>query len=247
MNLKEEISEWLGERVDAVGFAPVSRFDDAPEQHHPSRICKNAATVIVFGKTIPRGMLRSPDYNLYIMQRAYHSMYPYLDELGLALANRLEAAADCLAVPVPSYAPLVFHGREPWGLLSLKHAAVRAGLGSFGNNGLMHHPRYGTLLRLGAVVTSAELPGDPMIEDSPCLEKCKACFEACPSSAFDETGTFRKMTCLAQTIKHAIYPIAFSTEEGRRHIERVVNTAGNNYWLACDKCLSVCPSNRNRK
>jgi epoxyqueuosine reductase len=246
MDVKQQIAKRLEGQVDALGFAPVDRFDDAPEPHHPSRVCKNARTVIVFGKTVPRGMLRSPDYSLFILQRAYHSMYPYLDDLALSLSTWLEAQGEFLAVPVPSYAPLVFQDREPWGVLSLKHAAERAGLGSFGKNGLIHHPQFGTLLRLGAVVTDAELPGDSAIPRDPCPEQCDACVNACPPNALKETGEFKKMTCLAHTIKHAIYPIAFNTPEGFKHIERVVNTAGYNYWLDCDRCLGVCPSNRSQ-
>jgi epoxyqueuosine reductase len=243
MDLKNNIINYLEGSVDAVGFAPVNRFDDAPDRHHPSQVCKNAQTVIVIGKVVPRGMLHSPDYNLYIMHRSYHTVYPYLDELTLNLSNWIEAQGRYLAVPVPSYAPMVFHDREPWGILSLKHAAVNAGLGSFGKNGLMHHPQYGTLLRLAAVVINAELPGDPIITDSPCPEECNSCHEACPNKAFAEDGSFQKMTCLAKIIKHAIYPLAFQTAESFKYMERVVNTAGHNYWLACHTCLKVCPNN----
>ena len=48
------------------------------------------------------------------------------------------------------------------------------------------------------------------------------------------------------TIKHAMYPLAFKDEIGLKHIERVINTAGYNYWLACDECLKVCPLNKKR-
>lgn len=243
MDLKQEIIQNLAGKVDAIGFAPVERFDNAPEQHHPSQVCKNARTVIVFGKAVPRGMIHSPAYNLFIMHRAYHSTYPYLDELALMLSNWIEGKGRHLAVPIPSYAPMVFHGREPWGIVSLKHAAVEAGLGIFGKNGLMHHPIYGTLLRLGAVITSADMPGDPKLEGSPCAEKCSACLKACPSKALRDDASFKKMTCLGHTIKHAIYPLALQTPEGMQQIERVVNTAGYNYWLACDTCLKVCPNN----
>jgi epoxyqueuosine reductase QueG len=136
---------------------------------------------------------------------------------------------------------------EPWGVLSLKHACVQAGLGVFGKNGLMHNPTYGTLLRPGAVVTNAELPGDPIIEDDPCPEKCDACIKACPSGALQEDGTFKKMDCLGYLVKHAIYPLALKTETGLKNIERVINTAGYNYWLTCNECLRVCPSNRPKK
>lgn len=245
--MKREILERFGGSVDALGFAPVDRFNAGPEEHHPDRICENAKTVIVFGKTVPRGMLHSPNYGLFIMHRSYHSMYPYLDDLALAMSNWIEAQGKHLAVPVPSYAPMVFHGREPWGVLSLKHAAVNAGLGRFGMNGLVHHPTYGTLIRFAAVVTDVELQGDRVLTDSPCPDKCHACVKACPSKAFGESGSFQKMTCMAHTIKHAMYPIAFEKPEGLKHIERVINTAGYNYWLTCHTCLKVCPSNRSKK
>jgi epoxyqueuosine reductase QueG len=245
-NLKEHLVEWLGDRVDAVGFAPVDRFDGAPERHHPARICKDAKTVIVLGTAVPRGILRSPDYSLYFLHRTYHSVYPYLDSLALALSNWLEAQGDILAVPIPSFAPLVYNGLEPWGILSLKHAAVRAGLGSFGRSGYVFHPRYGALLRLSAVVTNAELPGDPapdMAKD-PCPPKCRACIKVCPSKAFDEQFKFDKLACLTHTIKHAIYPLALQSEDAFKHLERITNTAGYNYWIDCCECLKVCPNNR---
>jgi len=244
MDLEARILQWLWGRADTVGFAPVERFEEAPEKHHPSCVLQHARTVIVFGKAVPRGMLRSPDYGLYVMHRAYHTLYPYLDELALELSLWIEDQGDYLAVPIPSYAPMVIQEREPWGILSLKHAAVCAGLGSFGKNELVHNARYGTLLRFGAVVTSAELPGDPISHESPCPDECAACSKACPAKAFAENGSFQKMKCLAHTIKHAIYPLAFRTPEDFKHMGRVINTAGYNYWLTCNNCMRVCPSNR---
>ena len=247
MDLKQAVIDHLEGKVDAIGFAPVERFEDAPEAHHPTRICKDAKSVIVFGNTVPRGMLHSPDYSLYMLHRTYHSVYERLNELGLMLSNWIEAQGNYLAVPIPSFAPLVYHELEPWGVLSLKHASLKAGLGAFGKNGLMHNPTYGTLLRPGAVVTSAELPGDPIIEEDPCPENCDACFKICPSKALDKDGPFKKMECLGYLVKHAIYPLALKTEKGLQQIERVINTAGYNYWLTCNECLRVCPSNCPKK
>lgn len=244
--LRESIINSFGFRANAVGFAPVERFDDAPGRHCPPNVCKDAQTVIVFGIAVPQGMLRSPDYNLYMLHRSYHTVYKYLDELSLEMCNFIESRGDYLAVPIPSYAPMVFHENEPWGIMSLKHAAVRAGLGAFGKSGQVYHPKYGSLLRLGAVVTNAELPGDLMIEDDPCPPKCTACQKNCPPNAFDDAGKFDKMICLRYAIKHAIYPLTLKDELGLKHIERVTNTAGYNYWLACDECLKVCPINRTR-
>ncbi len=47
--LKSDIQEYMAPLVTEIGFAPVDRFDQTPEAHHPSRICKDAQTVIVFG------------------------------------------------------------------------------------------------------------------------------------------------------------------------------------------------------
>ena len=69
VELKQAIINHLGENVGAVGFAPIDRFNNAPEMHHPANTCQDARTVIVFGITEPQGMLRSPDYNLYLLYR----------------------------------------------------------------------------------------------------------------------------------------------------------------------------------
>lgn len=239
--LKEQIINYLGDRVTTIGFAPVDRFEDAPKGHHPKDSCKGARTVIVYAIAMPQGMLKSPEHNLHYLHRCYHTVYPKLDDIGLELSNYIESQGDYLAVPVPAFAPLIVeNGKEPWGLISLKHAAVKAGLGAFGKNGLFHHPRYGALLRPGAVITSAEIPGDPTIEESPCPPKCNACHEICPVNAFDKEGSFSKMDCLPYCIKHAIYGVV---DWEKVSLERVLNTAGYNYWLECDKCLQVCPNN----
>ena len=245
-NLKQAIVDEFGSRVDALGFAPVERFAEAPAGRGPDRVCRQAQSVVVMGVRVPRGMLRSPDFGLYAMHRTYHSVYPLLDELTLRLANFIEMKTGGLAVPVPSFAPLKYEGPEPWGILSLKHAAVRAGLGAFGRGGLVINPEHGSLLRLGAVVTDQALPGDPVQDEDPCPEGCRACHQACPSKAFDDDGQFHKLTCLKDTIKHAIYPLAIKSADDLKHLERINNTAGLNYWLTCNNCLKACPANARR-
>jgi len=82
VELKKMVAEQFSPRLSAIGFAPVDRFDGAPEKHNPDNACKDAQTVIVFGITVSQGMLRSPDYNLHLLHRSYHTVYKHLDEYG---------------------------------------------------------------------------------------------------------------------------------------------------------------------
>lgn len=243
MSNKENIRSYAASMgADVVGFSSKDRFDDGPDTHHPSALLKNAQTVIVYGRAIPKGILHSVEYGLYFLHRTYHSVYPFLDELGLALSKKIEEEGG-LAVPIPSYAPLVYNDLEPWGILSLKHAAVFSGLGSFGRNELVFNPKYGSLLRFGAVVTDMEFEPDDMNYEDPCPPNCKACIKGCPNDAFTN-GSFDKIKCMSNTIRHGIFPIALKDKAGLKNIELILNTVGYNYWIKCFECLRVCPLNR---
>jgi len=113
----------------AIGLAPAERFRDAPEKHHSNELCRNARAVIVLGITVAKGIAASPDYHLYALQGSYRTTCRRLYEVSLELCMYIESFDNHHAVPVPSCAPMVFQGMEPWGILSLKHAAVFAGLG----------------------------------------------------------------------------------------------------------------------
>lgn len=97
------------------------------------------------------------------------------------------------------------------------------------------------------MITSVERPGNQVIKDDPCPKGCNACQKKCPARAFTDSGEFNKMTCLPYSVKHAIYPLALKGADALKYIERVVNTAGHDYWLACDECLKACPNNRIKK
>lgn len=119
------------------------------------------------------------------------------------------------------------------------------GTGPFGRSGQAYHPEYGALLRFGAVVTAAALPGDGVVEKDPCPPRCNACREARPPGAFPG-GSSRRRHAWAMPSGTASTASPLGDEEGLKRIEMIVNTAGCNYWIACDECVKVCPLNKGK-
>ena len=148
--------------LDIVGIASVDDklFLEAPIEHRPKEVLEGAKSVIVTGKTMPRGTFKLRYHHLNTVHRLYHSIYKFLDICATRISDYIENQGY-YAIPIPAYIPLVFHDLLPWGIISLKHAAVAAGLGQMARNGLFIHPEYGTLIRLSAVLTTAELIPDP--------------------------------------------------------------------------------------
>ena len=71
---------------------------------------------------------------------------------------------------------------------SHRHAAVAAGLGTFGLNKLLLTPQYGPRQRLVSIITQAPLEPDPMLSEPVCLgTKCSLCIKECPAQAFERS------------------------------------------------------------
>lgn len=108
--------------------------------------------------------------------------------------------------------------------------AARAGLGFVGKNGLIIVPGIGSMVLLGEVVTTLELP-----PDTPVAERCGACtrcLSACPTQAFVAPFVLDARRCVSYlTIEHRG---AFAVE-----LRESVGT----HLFGCDDCQTVCPFN----
>lgn len=65
-------------------------------------------------------------------------------------------------------------------IISQKHAAQAAGLGTIGRHSLLITPEFGSMVWLGAVLVDAELEADPLLK--PLCTNCNLCAEACPEA-----------------------------------------------------------------
>lgn len=112
-----------------------------------------------------------------------------------------------------------------------KAYAASAGLGFIGRNGLLIHPRLGSFLFLGVVLTDAEVTPDVVRPALPGCGTCTACCAACPTDALHSPWRLDVPRCLAHV-----------TVTSREPVPPGLPLAGHLY--GCDLCQDVCPYNR---
>ncbi|HUL61673.1 MAG TPA: hypothetical protein VLT35_01315, partial [Methanocella sp.] len=116
-------------------------------------------------------------------------------------------------------------GKKLRGAVSLKRAAVQAGLGRMGKNTLLGNDRYGNMLWLGGVLTTAELGADPVAAYGGCIPGCLLCLDACPVKALDGVSIDQRACG-----RHAFGE------------ERVLFRGHGGWRIKCNACCRVCPS-----
>ncbi len=205
--------------ADVCGFADIGRFTDAPAGFGPADVFAGCRTVIVLGVALPRGAL---DVNPRIV---YNHANTIAQQEADRIAFRLSAAVgerfggSAVAVPGDTtYEYWYPERKEGRGILSMKHAAVQAGIGTLGKSTLLLNRRFGTRLDLAAVLTELDLAPDPLA-DPLCLPNCRLCLDSCPAQALDGKRALQK-PCREHT---------YATNVRGFHI------------VNCNTCRRVCP------
>lgn len=216
-----------------VGFAPISRFDNAPDVYNPKAIFPQTKTLIAMAVPQIRGTLKTIEEGTY--WQAYNvDSYYYLNQILAPMMLR----AVCMtletnghtAVPVhnPFFNNLGRKTREehpagPDGMISLRVAGVAAGLGEFGHHKLLLTPEFGPRQRVFAVLTDAELEPTPLFRGKVC-DSCMECTKGCLANAIPKE---RSSKILIEDVEYSHAPLDL---KACHHVHRGESPEFSPFW-----------------
>jgi NAD-dependent dihydropyrimidine dehydrogenase PreA subunit len=198
--------------------------------------------------------IRSPRRSVANLE--FHRTGHALDEVGRRIAVALSAKGHRAINPSMAFPMEMddFPGRG-W-IVSHKKVAVAAQLGRMGIHRNVIHPRFGSFVLLGTVLTTAEIDGTPEpLSFDPCVS-CKLCVAACPVGAIEPDGGFRFSACYDHNYREFMTGFGDFVEEvadsrDRRDLrERVSISETASMWQSlayqpnykAAHCVAVCPA-----
>jgi epoxyqueuosine reductase len=251
-NLKEKIRQLVQSLdVDDIGFA-TARDYQSPRSPVLSTIFPGVKSLIVLAF---KELSNCESKNMQVAMGGRLDLTYFLRTLNYRLGRYLEKEfnAKAMTVAPANHLHLSYDTKGMVGDVSLRHAAVAAGLGNFGRHNLVIHPRLGSRVVFSAILTDLELPPDPPVLEKLC-DNCNLCVENCPAGALQEEGKTDVKKCLNYSQPYGIgSQIAFwnkfagGTVEGQKkmlkdiHFWRLcqANIVGPQYF--CFNCVASCP------
>lgn len=187
--------------ADDVGFVAIDRPELDDQRDEIRGVLPSTRTLVAFVVRINPASVRAPARS--VANAEFHEGYDDTAETGRAVARGLERMG-AQAVAVPAGFPMEvqrFPGRA-W-TVAHKPVAQAAGLGVMGIHRNVIHPRFGSYVLLGTVLTDAAVEaaeeGRPL-DYNPCLE-CKLCVAACPVGAIAPDGRFDLSACITHNYR----------------------------------------------
>lgn len=186
-----EISRLAG--ADDAAAVSIDHPDLAEEKPFVLAAMPAARSLIALVQRTLPGNIRSPKRGVANLE--FHRTGDEMNEIARRVVQALNERGYAAMNPPPAF-PMemeAFPGRT-W-IVSHKRVAVAAGLGRMGLHRNVIHPRFGSFVLLGTVLTAAEVAdAPPPLDFNPCIE-CKLCVAACPVGAIEPDGAFRFSAC----------------------------------------------------
>ena len=214
-----------GLEVDLVGVASVTDMESRLHDQVVT-LLPDAKSVVVFAMEIYPEVLDHSRPDKVMGEASTRDMLvPHMEYLNGRITKAAYDTAKTFrrlgfkSLPMPP-ANHPTDQRYLTAVLSYKHAAVAAGLGTIGRHSLLVTPQFGPRVRLGCLLTQAELRPSPRISDRLC-DDCNNCIAACPANALSEP---------ADGVSYAINKYACGVYRG---------AAGS-----CSECMRMCSQGR---
>lgn len=210
--------------VDVVGVASLEDWKGTKLEETALKLLPQARSVVVFAMEIYREILdlASPGRAMGVT-----SLNDLLDANATFLNGRLTKASydvarasrelGMKALPLPA-AGCPLDTRFLQAVISYKHAAQAAGLGTIGKHSLLITPHFGPRVRISCCLTEASLE-PARVEASWECASCSICIDGCPAGALAEPQAGEA---------YAINKFACSSFR---------NASGG-----CAECMRLCPS-----
>ena len=193
MDIKSIIKEAAFKHgMDLCGVAGIDRFAEAPEGRHPTNILPGCKSVIVVGVRLLDGIVQA---NFRTWEEGREDLKGLYGTYGYTMLPNFELAYACYAVAQAiernlgeTATPLSTGPMTNGAQMSIRHAAVAAGLGEFGWMSIVLTPEFGPRIRFGIILTTAEIEPDSMYNGPELCKKCAKCTTCCPTDAIGFMG-----------------------------------------------------------
>lgn len=179
--------------ADDAGAVSIDHPDLAEERPHVTRALPGTRSLVALVVRMHPDDVRSPRRSVANLE--FHRAGQETDEVAQRVAVALSARGHRTINPSIAFPMEMdeFPGRAF--VVSHKRVAVAAQLGRMGIHRSVIHPRFGSYILLGTVLTTAEIEGEAASLDyDPCVG-CKLCVAACPVGAIEPDGGFRFSAC----------------------------------------------------
>jgi epoxyqueuosine reductase QueG len=249
--MKEKIRDFaLGLGVDDVGVANASDYK-SPMSPPLESLLPGAKSIVVLAY---RELSTCDSPSMQVAMNGRMDLMEFSRGANYRMARFIERETGTKTVTIGVSYPMEMTERTGGavGEVSLRHAAVAAGLGAFGKNNLVLHPELGSRVIFTAVVTQLDLPSDAPAERV-CTD-CGLCVESCPGKALDVEGKTNVGRCLRNSQPYGIGgSIQFWTKmSDATPEEQKAMLKDSNYWRLyqasmigfqyfCWNCLKTCP------
>ena len=240
--------------ADDAALVSLDHPDLAEEKAHALAAFPTARSFVSFVVTTHPDSIRSPQRSIANLE--FHRTGHFSDEVAHRIALSL-SSRGYRSVNPPMAFPMEmsqFPGRT-W-IISHKRVAVAAQLGKMGLHRNVIHPRLGSFVLLGTVLTAAEVEESPVpLSFDPCIN-CKLCVAACPVGAIEPDGGFRFSACYDHNYREFMTGFsdfvesAVESKDKHQFRDRVSLSETVTTWQSLANapsykaafCIAVCPA-----